>query len=89
MCVEIRLAGGGWGMTTLVELLERKAPVEIRYNNEAGVWQWSVSDVETGFWFDSFGTKREALAYCRKKGLKVERVENDKVPIYGRSSSNS
>ena len=45
----------------------------IRYNDDAGVWQWSVSLVsDPENWLNSFDLLSQTLEFCQERGLVVE-----------------
>jgi len=46
--------------------------VFINYNDEAGIWQYSVQVSGTAFWLNSFETKPKALEYIEENGLKMD-----------------
>jgi hypothetical protein len=54
--------------------------VFIDYNHDLGEPQWAVidgADIDSnGFWFDSFDSKEEAVAFCEEMGWIVERVSD-------------
>lgn len=51
--------------------LKVKPNVFINYNNEAGIWLYSVQVVDTDFWLDSFKTQNEAFEYCERHNLEI------------------
>jgi len=46
--------------------------VFINYNDEAGIWQYSVQVSGTAFWLNSFETEPKALEYIEENGLKMD-----------------
>ncbi len=47
------------------------------HNKETDNWLWSIS-TEDNFWMDSFKTKKEALALCKKMGWKLSKTIKEK-----------
>ena len=46
--------------------------VTLYYNDEAGIWQYSISSVkEPDNWIDSFETEESALTFCQENGMTV------------------
>jgi hypothetical protein len=51
--------------------LKQKSPVKIYYNNETGVWQYSIEVIGTDLWLDSFNNKKQAIKYCKDNNLPI------------------
>ena len=60
----------------VAKFMSEFADVAIRFNNDAGTWQWSVV-AENGAWLDSFRAKRVAETWCQHNGLKVTEADDD------------
>jgi hypothetical protein len=54
--------------------IEFKVPVDIRYNNDTGLFKWAVEIQGTEFWIDAFETKQDAVEYCEEDGLPVMNI---------------
>jgi hypothetical protein len=50
--------------------------VWINYNDEAGLWQYSVQVEGTDFWLNSFATEIEAKQYIQDNNLKMMQIED-------------
>jgi hypothetical protein len=47
----------------------------IAYNNDVGLWQWSIGLVgEWGDWIDSFPTKEKAIDFCNEHGYEINHI---------------
>jgi len=53
------------------QYINNKVDVWINYNNEIGVWQYSVQVINDYLWLDSFKYKKDAIKFCKKYGLKI------------------
>ena len=59
----------------ITKYLQNKEPVNLYHNNETGIWQWSISVViNPEFWIDSFKYKKEAIDFCEKHKLKINKL---------------
>ena len=59
--------------------IKSKEPTSVcvHYNDELGEWVWAVVVHNTDFWLDSFQYKKDAVAYCKKHGLKIMAIKKD------------
>ena len=59
--------------------LNDKLTIHLYKNNEINIdkWFWTIAAFidgkETGFWMDSFKTKKEALLLCKNMGWKIKK----------------
>jgi len=57
--------------------LAKQSGVIIHYNNEIGIWQYSVV-VNMDYWLGSFKTKEFAESFCRVNNLTINKFISDK-----------
>lgn len=57
--------------TQIKAFIKANSPVVIYHNNENGDWVWAVAVKGTDFWLSAFRTKKRAVKYCKRMGLKI------------------
>jgi hypothetical protein len=76
-------SGGGIQQQIWENLIAKKPSVYIYYTTELEDPLFAVSTRAdgTGFWFDAFKTVKQALKFCEKFELEVERIylKGDKI----------
>jgi hypothetical protein len=68
--------GGGIQQQIWESLIERKPSVYIYYTTELEDPLFAVATRAdgTGFWFDAFKTVKQAIKFCEKFELEIERI---------------